>query len=739
MRRSCLRGGAGLFAGLWLAVALARAADAPAAAATPAPNSDASCLECHSDDQLSMKKGGQKVSLFVEPKMLGQSAHSSLACIDCHEGFNADNSPHKKPMTPVDCGSCHEKIEQKHLFHPRLALSPRPVGKDTSCTACHGTHAVAAVKSADFPFARAKQAESCGQCHEAARDEFRASAHGISLVTGTRDAPDCVSCHRQPIAGPAGSAATVELKLAQAKLCESCHVGKPEIADKTMLGRSFVASFDQSVHGAALARGVAGAASCVDCHGSHAMNLGMATGSRVSQQRVAATCAKCHAKTATEYNSSVHAAALRRGNLDSPSCTRCHGEHDIRGRADPNSPTNAKNVAQKVCAECHASVRLAKKYGLKADAFQTFSDSYHGLAVRGGAVTVVNCASCHSSHAIKSQSDPTSTIYKDNLVATCGQCHPGANTRFTVGAVHASVTQQEREPILYWIATIYVILIIVVVGGMALHNFLDFFKKARRKVGIQKGLIEAEPVKEHRLYVRMTAHERCQHGTLVISFVLLVITGFMLRYPEAWWVVAIQSLSHSVFAWRGIVHRVAGVVMLAGGAWHIGYLAFTRPGRQLFLDLLPRWNDLTDPFKVLRYNLGLTGDKPKFGRFSYIEKSEYWALVWGTLIMGATGAILWFDNTSMGLFTKLGFDISRTIHFYEAILATLAIIVWHLYFVIFNPDIYPMNLSWLTGRMSEEEMHEEHPLELERLKESGQHHAPGEPMPPPPADDAKKE
>jgi hypothetical protein len=84
--------------------------------------------------------------------------------------------------------------------------------------------------------------------------------------------------------------------------------------------------------------------------------------------------------------------------------------------------------------------------------------------------------------------------------------------------------------------------------------------------------------------------------------------------------------------------------------------------------------------------------------------------------MGVTGVILWFDNTSMGLFTKLGFDISRTIHFYEAILATLAIIVWHFYFVIFNPDVYPMNLSWLTGRMSEREMLEEHPLELARIK-----------------------
>jgi cytochrome b subunit of formate dehydrogenase len=91
-------------------------------------------------------------------------------------------------------------------------------------------------------------------------------------------------------------------------------------------------------------------------------------------------------------------------------------------------------------------------------------------------------------------------------------------------------------------------------------------------------------------------------------------------------------------------------------------------------------------------------------------------MMWGTFLMGVTGAILWFDNTSLGLLSKLGFDISRTVHFYEAILATLAIIVWHFYFVIFNPDVYPMNLAWLTGRMSEEEMLEEHPAELARLK-----------------------
>ena len=119
---------------------------------------------------------------------------------------------------------------------------------------------------------------------------------------------------------------------------------------------------------------------------------------------------------------------------------------------------------------------------------------------------------------------------------------------------------------------------------------------------------------------------------------------------------------------------------------------------------------------MLKYNLGLAPDKPAFGRFCYIEKAEYWAMAWGTMLMAATGAILWFENASMGHFTKLGFDIARTVHFYEATLATLAIIVWHFYFVVFNPDVYPMNLAWLTGRMSEGEMMEEHPLQLEEMK-----------------------
>jgi cytochrome b subunit of formate dehydrogenase len=727
-------------AGLALAVWALRADSAESAASkSPSGPTTANCMECHSDATLSFDREGKKVSLFVDQKAAAQSVHKSLECVDCHEKFDPDATPHRKPMVRVDCTSCHDDAGKKHGFHSRLGAKDIPVGRDTDCAGCHGTHSIAAVKSLTFAFADGAQPDSCGNCHAKAREHFAASSHGRAFATKEQNAPDCLTCHREPIVPARSAKATLAQKLAQTKQCESCHVGKANVAGHALRGTKFVSSFEQSVHGAALQAGNAAAANCVDCHGAHEMNRAMAANARLNKLHVAETCAQCHERAAKEFNESVHAASLHNGNVDSAACIDCHGEHDIRARKDPTSPVHASNVAQQVCANCHASLKLTKKYGIASNTFQTFADSYHGLAVRGGSIEVVNCASCHSSHAIKSQSDPASTINKANLAKTCGQCHPGANTRFAVGKVHVSpeagTGRDGNDPILYIIATLYVILIVAVVGGMFLHNLLDFVKKIRRKLAIQKGLVEEEHV-AHRLYMRMTAHERVQHAVLVLSFVTLVVTGFMLRYPEAWWVVAIRNMSTRVFEWRGWAHRLAGVVMIAGGVWHVWYLAFTIPGRSLFRDLWPKWRDATDPFRVLKYNLGLSPTKPAFGRFSYIEKAEYWALVWGTILMGVTGAILWFENASMGAFTKLGFDIARTVHFYEAILATLAIIVWHFYFVIFNPDIYPMNLAWLTGRMSEQEMLEEHPLELARLKSL---EAQARVVPPPhgPGDDPK--
>jgi cytochrome b subunit of formate dehydrogenase len=339
------------------------------------------------------------------------------------------------------------------------------------------------------------------------------------------------------------------------------------------------------------------------------------------------------------------------------------------------------------------------------------------LAGRAGDVEVANCASCHGVHDIKPSTDSTSRIHKANLAATCGECHPGANENFTKGLVHVIATQANgngEDGILYFVSSGYIILIVVLIGGMLVHNFLDFVKKSKKQLMYRRGLIQRPPV-PHRLYLRMTLGERVQHGLLVLSFITLVITGFALRFPDAWWVAPVRTISPFMFEIRSLLHRVAALLMVGASLYHVYYIFFVPRGKQLLRDLLPVRQDITDAIQVMRYNLGFSKEKPLFGRFSYIEKSEYWALVWGTVVMAITGIILWADNTFLGLLGKLWWDVARTIHYYEAWLATLAIIVWHFYFVIFNPDSYPINLAFWKGTLTEEEMEEEHPLELRQL------------------------
>ena len=130
-----------------LSLGPARAADAPVEKPKDsAANSTAACLECHNDPKLSMKKAGHSMSLFADPAVLGKSAHSSLDCVDCHEGFDAGRLPHRQPLTPVNCTSCHDDVGRRHVFHERLGRSPAAIGDATTCTGCQGTHAASPVK-----------------------------------------------------------------------------------------------------------------------------------------------------------------------------------------------------------------------------------------------------------------------------------------------------------------------------------------------------------------------------------------------------------------------------------------------------------------------------------------------------------------------------------------------------------------------------------------------------------------
>jgi cytochrome b subunit of formate dehydrogenase len=673
------------------------------------------CLMCHSDKEMTMEKDGKNISIFVNDNVLNQSTHSKLRCVSCHVGFDPEAIPHKEKIEPVACVNCHKNALVKHQFHPQILRSDRKNDAPAvSCKNCHGEHDVLPIHSPRSPYNSKNLFESCGKCHENVSKNYAHSIHHVSFQNDIKGAPNCLTCHKTRISTSYVRQDSLQGKIAQEKLCLSCHLDNPDVRVRMAPTESFILAYENSVHGQALMKGDPKAANCVDCHTSHDILKGSDEKSSVYKFNVVETCAKCHSTIAKEYKESIHGKALEKRHLDTPTCTDCHGEHNILHPSDPRAHVSFRNVSTHVCSPCHSSVKLSDKYGLSTKNPATFRASYHGLALRGGDTEAANCASCHGYHNIKPSSDSTSTIHKANIVKTCGKCHPGANELFAIGAVHVTL-EKEEEPILYWIATIYLVIIFTAVGGMFFHNFLDFIKKAKKRKMIQRGVIRVEH-HGHRLYLRMTLNERLQHIALLLSFFTLVITGFMLRFPDAWWVRFIHDIFPDYFIYRSLLHRVAAVVMIAASVYHVFYLSAAERGRQLFKDLLPKYNNLRDAIGVMKYNLGFSKEKPKLDRFSYVEKIEYWAMVWGTIIMTITGFIMWFENYFIGIFTKLGWDIARTIHYYEAWLAFLAIIVWHFYFVIFNPDIYPMNLSWVRGTLSEEEMMDEHPAELDRIK-----------------------
>jgi len=662
-----------------------------------------------------MEKKGRKLSLFVDASMFGKSAHADLECVTCHEGFDPDNIPHAKSIKPVNCLACHDGDQVKRYKESIHASARRNGNPAATCADCHTDHAIQKVSDKSPADGKARAVEICARCHADVQSRYLASSHGVAMVQGVKGAPTCIDCHGEHGVQSSGAEGANTNRKKVAAMCLSCHLDNPDVRSKVGLSAGFVSSYETSVHGQAVQHGNDMAATCTDCHGSHEMRKGSDPSSRVARRNIAATCGQCHGDVEEQYRTSIHGKAIAAGVEASATCTDCHGEHNILSPKDDRSPVAARNVSAKVCSPCHASVKLTEKFGLASDRFQSFSDSYHGLAGQAGSVQVANCASCHGVHDIKPSSDSTSRINPRNLARTCGACHPGANENFARGSVHVIATSGQDKA-LYFVATSYIILIVVTIGGMFIHNILDFVKKSRRKLMIRRGLMRQHDTGT-RLYLRMSLSERVQHGVLLVSFTTLVITGFALKFPDAWWVAPVRGISPVMFELRSILHRVAGVVMVLGSLYHLYYVSFVPRGKQLLRDMLPDRSDFTDIIGVFKYNLSLAGQRPPFGRFSYAEKAEYWALIWGTFVMAATGCILWFDNTFIGLLTKLGWDIARTIHYYEAWLATLAIIVWHFYFVIFNPETYPLNLAFWKGTLTEEEMKEEHPLELKKLQQ----------------------
>lgn len=540
------------------------------------------------------------------------------------------------------------------------------------------------------------QPAACSGCHGDVQEDFDASVHGYAHQRGNPRAPGCASCHGAHDILPSSDPLSRTHGVRLFTLCVNCH------GDAALTGDPFVkriqnsAGYDKSVHSRVDPTGKV-AASCVDCHGVHRLRGAADPESGINRARVATTCGGCHQDILGEYSRSIHGLALDAGISDAPTCTDCHGEHLIQATNDSGGITTAQ-LAAETCADCHNDPRLIAKYSLDGVVVDSYNDSYHGWATLRNSERAANCVSCHTAHAVLPKKHPESTVHPARVVGTCQTCHPRADASFAASYTHLSASLT-GNPINRAIRNIYRVMIALVIGGMAVHNLIivAYFARRRRRAIEDSGWVQ-----------RFTGGEIVQHLVLAISFILLVITGFALRFPEAWWVGYLGAVGMTEPV-RANLHRVCAVVLVVVSIYHVYYLAFTRRGRAAFRDMLPARSDLKDIGDNMRYHTGRTGRHPRFGRFDYTEKAEYWALIWGTGLMAVTGVVLWFPELAVKVLPSWVVPASQTIHYYEAWLATLAILVWHFFFVIFHPDAYPLSWTMVTGKMSEETVQTHHP------------------------------
>lgn len=214
-----------------------------------------------------------------------------------------------------------------------------------------------------------------------------------------------------------------------------------------------------------------------------------------------------------------------------------------------------------------------------------------------------------------------------------------------------------------------------------------------------------------RTYERFPLIRRIEHLVMLLSFTTLGFTGLPQKYSDAGISIAIVKLLGGIENLRTI-HHFAAIVMMLGTAWHIlyfGYVAYVRRSR---FSMLPSLQDVKDAWQAFMYNLGFSKSPPQMGRYTFEEKMEYWAFVWGAIVMGATGFMMWNPISTIKFLPGEVVPAAKAAHGGEALLAVLAIIIWHMYGV----HLKRFNKSMWTGRMTEEEMLHEHPLELADIK-----------------------
>lgn len=217
---------------------------------------------------------------------------------------------------------------------------------------------------------------------------------------------------------------------------------------------------------------------------------------------------------------------------------------------------------------------------------------------------------------------------------------------------------------------------------------------------------------------RFTLNERLQHAALMASTLVLLVTGFSLLFHDVWigrWLLWLEGGVQG----RGLIHRWAAAVLMGVCGYHLLYILFTERGHGQFMHMRPRRRDARDFWQVVRLNLGRPTERPAFDRFDYRQKFQYYAFFVASVTMVLSGLALWFATEAMAVMPKWMFDLLAVLHGRESVVIFLLLFVWHLYDVHLRPEVFPMDWSWITGRIDVAALKERHRREYERLRKAG--------------------
>jgi len=653
------------------------------------------CMQCHARiEEVHVK--------VVEGRLWEEEPHKIPSCVECHSPHKARRPRTEPGAANQDCLRCHSDPtltmvrngKQVSLYVDEAAYS-RHAHSGTACAQCHNDVTLSRTR----PCETVRSTVDCSICHAEQVGQYQTSIHGQLSATGDHDAPVCLDCHDKH--------ATTSHKLPSSRtyarnvpeLCGTCH-RQGEKAARRIDSEvpDIVASFHESIHGKGLVEsGLVVSASCADCHTSHNELPASDPRSSIHPSNIAATCGTCHHGIEETFHTSVHWPANTTTDRKLPTCEDCHSSHTIT-RTDA---LGFRDRMMSQCGDCHQTEAT------------TFFDTYHGKVSRLGAEGAAKCYDCHGTHDILPPENPESHLSRKNVVETCAQCHPGAHRRFAGYLTHATHHDQDKYPFLFYSFWFMTLLLVGTLTFAIIHTLAWLWRLWRTR----EHWLPHKGLRPKKYYVRFNRTQRVMHLVMLLSFFTLALTGMALKFSYMGWAQVLSDLLGG-FAAMGTLHRIGAVTLVGLFLFHLyqvrqmkreagtSWLAFIfGPDSMMF-----NFNDVKQVWQSVRWFVG-AGPRPAYGRFTYWEKFDYFAVFWGVVVIGSTGFVLWFPEAFTRVLPGWSVNVATIIHSDEALLAVGFIFTIHFFNTHFRPDKFPMDPVIFTGRVPLVELRHDKPAE----------------------------